>query len=235
MSARIVIKNILYPADALSADPIMNDISLPKNIPLFPLTGVLLLPGGLLPLQIFEQRYLQMFRDALQGDCIIGMIQPSSSQQNHPKTPIYRTGCTGKITHHEDTSDGRMLVTLHGLCRFSVIEEQNGGHLYRTAEVDYLPSGNTFDEHANNTKHQRLLNAASLYLPTLEDNIQLNPLLEASMSELVTVLSMHCPFSSSEKQSLLEAEDQNVRVDLLITLLEQAALESWPPGNQTVN
>ena len=213
----------------------MNDISLPKNIPLFPLTGVLLLPGGLLPLQIFEQRYLQMFRDALQGDGIIGMIQLSSGLQHQPKAPIYRTGCTGKITHHEDTSDGRMLVTLHGLCRFAIIEEQNNNHLYRTAEVDYLPSGNTFDEDANAAKHQRLLTAASLYLPTLENNVQLNPLLEASMSELVTVLSMHCPFSSKEKQSLLEAKDQNVRVDLLIKLLEHAALESWPSGNQTVN
>lgn len=213
----------------------MNDIRLPKNIPLFPLAGVLLLPGGLLPLHIFEQRYLQMVRDALNGEHIIGMVQPSAGKLNHARTPLFTTGCTGKITHHENTSDGRMLVTLHGLCRFDIIEELDDDNLYRMAEVDYLPSGNIIDEEANSGKHQRLLNAASFYLPTLEDNIQLEPLLEASMSELVTVLSMHCPFSSNEKQSLLEAANHNVRADLLITLLEQAALNSWPSGNQTVN
>jgi len=213
----------------------MNDISLPKNIPLFPLTGVLLLPGGILPLHIFEPRYLQMFRDALKGDSIIGMIQPSSSQSSQLKPPVYTTGCTGEITHHRDTSDGRLLITLHGLCRFKIVEEHDYDHLYRTAEVDYLPSGNIFDENANTRKHQRLLNAATLYLPTLEDNIQLGPILEASMSELVTVLSMHCPFSAKEKQSLLEAADQNIRADLLIELLEQAALDSWPAGQHTVN
>jgi len=235
VSVKIIPTNALYSVDALSANTTMNDIKLPKNIPIFPLKGVLLLPGGILPLNIFEQRYLQMFKDALEGNCIIGMIQPSSSQPNKMNTHVYTTGCTGKITHHEDTSDGRMLVTLHGLCRFNIVEEHDHGHLYRSAEVAYLPSGNIFDENANADKHQRLLNAAALYLPTLENNIHLEPLLEASMSELVTVLAMHCPFSSKEKQSLLEAEDQNLRVDLLIKLLEQAALNSWPSGNQTVN
>ena len=218
--------------DVPFASAIMNDISLPKNIPLFPLTGVLLLPGGILPLHIFEPRYLQMFRDALKGDRIIGMIQPSSSQS---RSPLYTTGCTGEITHHRDTSDGRMLVTLHGLCRFKIVEEHDDTHPYRSAEVAYLPSGNIFDENTSTSKHQRLLNAATLYLPTLEDNIQLEPILDASMSELVTVLCMHCPFSSKEKQSLLEAADQNIRADLLIELLEQAALDSWPAGHHTVN
>lgn len=212
----------------------MNDISLPKNIPLFPLPGVLLLPGGMLPLHIFEQRYLQMFRDALQGQAIIGMIQTSSDQPYQSRPPVYTTGCTGKITHHEDTADGRMLITLQGLCRFNIIREHDDDNLYRTAEVDYLPSGNTDMEDAD-SKHQRLLNAAMLYLPSLAENVQLEPILEARMSELVTVLSMHCPFSTKEKQQLLEAPDQNVRVDRLITLLEQAVLDNLQSGGQTVN
>ncbi|GMR05631.1 MAG: LON peptidase substrate-binding domain-containing protein [Gammaproteobacteria bacterium] len=211
------------------------DIRLPKNIPLFPLPGVLLLPGGILPLHIFEQRYLQMFRDALQGDGIIGMIQPSTSQYDQTDPPVYMTGCTGKITHHEDTSDDRMLVTLRGLCRFNIVQEHDGGYLYRTAEVDYLPSGNILRKEDNSGKHRRLLNAASLYLPLLEENSRLEPILEAGMSELVTALAMHCPFSTVQKQSLLEASDVESRVDRLIELLEQAALDSWPAGEHTAN
>jgi len=176
-----------------------------------------------------------MFRDALQGDGIIGMIQPSTNQSHQSDPPVYMIGCTGKITHHEDTNDGRMLVTLRGLCRFDIVQEHDDGYLYRTAEVDYLPSGNIFREKGNNDKHRRLLNAASLYLPTLEENSHLEPILEASMSELVTALAMHCPFSSTQKQSLLEAADVESRVDRLIELLEQAALDNWPAGNHTVN
>jgi len=145
------------------------------------------------------------------------------------------TGCTGKITHHEDTNDGRMLVTLRGLCRFNIVQEHDDGYLYRTAEVDYLPSGNIFSEKNKYVKHKRLLNAASLYLPLLDENTRLEPVLEASMSELVTALAMHCPFSSTQKQSLLEASDVESRVDRLIELLEQAALDNWPAGEQTVN
>jgi len=213
----------------------MNDIKLPKNIPIFPLPGVLLLPGGILPLNIFETRYLHMFSDALQGDGIIGMIQPSTQRSTNSDPPVYATGCTGKITHHEDTNDGRMLVTLRGLCRFDIVQEHEDGQLYRSAEVDYLPSGNIFEEKGNSDRQKRLLNAASLYLKVLQENSHLELILDAGMSELVTALSMHCPFSSSEKQSLLEASDVDARVDTLIQLMEQAALDSWPAGEHTVN
>ncbi len=213
----------------------MDDIRLPKNIPLFPLPGVLLLPGGILPLHIFEQRYLHMFRDALQGNAIIGMIQPSTSQSCQSDPPVYMTGCTGKIIQHEDTRDGRMLVTLRGLCRFNIVQEHDGGYLYRTAEVAYLPSGNIFREEDISGKRKRLLNAASLYLPLLDESPRLEPILEAGMSELVTALAMHCPFSSNQKQSLLEASDVESRVDRLIELLELAALDSWSAGEHTVN
>ena len=213
----------------------MQDIRLPKNIPIFPLSGVLLLPGGLLPLHIFEQRYLDMFRDALAGDGIIGMIQPELEQAHLQNPAVCSTGCAGKISHNEDTSDGRMLVTLRGLCRFETVQELDNNLPYRTSEVNYLPSGNIFMDENENSKRQRLLNAASLYLSLLEENARLEPILEASMSELVTVLSMHCPFSSLEKQSLLEAPDLNNRVDRLIELLEQSALDGWTSGDQTVN
>ena len=213
----------------------MQEIRLPKNIPIFPLSGVLLLPGGLLPLHIFEQRYLDMFRDALAGNGIIGMIQPELEQAHLQNPAVFSTGCAGKISHNENTSDGRMLVTLRGLCRFETTHELDNSLSYRTSEVNYLPSGNIFMDETENSKRQRLLNAASLYLSLLEENARLEPILEAGMSELVTVLSMHCPFSSLEKQSLLEAPDLNNRVDRLIELLEQSALDGWQSGDRKVN
>ena len=213
----------------------MQEIRLPKNIPIFPLSGVLLLPGGLLPLHIFEQRYLDMFRDALAGDGIIGMIQPELEQAHLQNPAVFSTGCAGKISHYEDTSDDRMLVTLHGLCRFETVQGLDDSLSYRTSEVNYLPSGNIFLDETENSKRQRLLNAASLYLSLLEENARLEPILEAGMSELVTVLSMHCPFSSLEKQSLLEAPDLNNRVDRLIELLEQSALDGWQSADMKVN
>ncbi len=213
----------------------MNDIRLPKNIPLFPLPGVLLLPGGILQLNIFEPRYLQMFMDALNGNGIIGMVQPSLKKAQLATPGVYSIGCTGNITHHEETEDGRMLITLRGLCRFDIVQEHDNDCLYRTFEVDYLPSGNIIRDDFSATKHQRLLNAASLYLPLLDENPHLDPILEAGTSELVTVLAMHCPFSSIEKQSLLEAPDVENRVDRLIELLEQAVLDSWPAAEHTVN
>ncbi len=213
----------------------MNDIKLPKNIPLFPLPRVLLLPGGILPLNIFEKCYLEMFRNAISKNGIIGMVQPASSQSSQPVPEVYSIGCTGQITHHEEIEDGRLLVTLRGLCRFDIIREHENTRPYRTAEVDYLPSGNILNNEHDTSRRQRLLNAASLYLPPVEEKAQLQPILNASTSELATVLAMHCPFSSAEKQSLLEATDVETRVDRLIELLEQSVLDNWPAEEQTVN
>ena len=237
LSARINTETLQSTIDILSlcAKIIMQDIKLPKNIPIFPLSGVLLLPGGILPLHIFEQRYLDMLKDALASDGIIGMIQPEMKQAHLKNPAIFSTGCAGEISHNESTNDGRMLVTLRGLCRFETVHELDNNFSYRTAEVNYLPSGNLYMDEAENNKRQRLINAASLYFSMLEENARLEPILEAGMSELVTVLSMHCPFSSMEKQSLLEAPDLNVRVDRLIELLEQSALDGWTAGDPTVN
>lgn len=96
--------------------------SLPQRFPIFPLSGALLLPGGNLPLNIFEPRYLQMTRDAMQTDKVIGMIQPKDPGGNGEAPQIYTTGCAGRITSFEETQDGRYLITLTGVSRFDVVE-----------------------------------------------------------------------------------------------------------------
>ena len=95
-----------------------------ETLPIFPLTGVLLLPRGRLPLNIFEPRYLAMTRDALAGERLIGMVQPSDPQQPASgNPPVYPTGCAGRITWFTETEDGRYLITLTGLSRFRIREE----------------------------------------------------------------------------------------------------------------
>ena len=97
--------------------------TLPAILPIFPLTGVLLLPRGRLPLNIFEPRYLAMTRDALAGDRLIGMVQPSDPGASGDNPPVYPTGCAGRITSFAETEDERFLITLTGTCRFRIRDE----------------------------------------------------------------------------------------------------------------
>src|ERR1700758_4315586 len=97
--------------------------ALPSILPIFPLTGALLLPRGRLPLNIFEPRYLAMTRDALAGERLIGMVQPSDPRVAGDNPPVYPTGCAGRITSFSETDDGRFLITLTGVSRFRIREE----------------------------------------------------------------------------------------------------------------
>src|SRR3954449_3775547 len=97
--------------------------TLPAILPIFPLSGVLLLPRGRLPLNIFEPRYLAMTRDALAGERLIGMVQPTDPGASGSNPPVYPTGCAGRITSFSETEDGRFLITLTGASRFRIREE----------------------------------------------------------------------------------------------------------------
>jgi len=111
--------------------------SLPSRFPIFPLRGALLLPGGNLPLNIFEPRYLQMVRDAMQTDRVIGMIQPKGESEPATVPELYQTGCAGRITNFAETEDGRFLITLTGVCRFDIEQELDSGTLYRQVTGDF--------------------------------------------------------------------------------------------------
>src|SRR5205809_1866652 len=97
--------------------------ALPSILPIFPLTGVLLLPRGRLPLNIFEPRYLAMTRDALGGERLIGMVQPTDPTTRDRNPPVYPLGCAGRITAFSETDDGRYLITLTGVSRFRIRDE----------------------------------------------------------------------------------------------------------------
>ena len=121
-----------------------NEIALPDILPIFPLTGVLLLPRGRLPLNIFEPRYLAMTRNALGGERLIGMVQPSDPQDDNrggggPSPPVYPVGCAGRVTQFSETDDGRYLLTLTGVSRFRIREELPLLSGYRRVVADWQP------------------------------------------------------------------------------------------------
>jgi uncharacterized protein len=112
---------------------------LPETLPVFPLAGALLLPRADLPLNIFEQRYLEMFSDAMSGDRVIGMIQPQEDTETGESSRLMKIGCAGRITSYTETPDGRMLITLTGVSRFSVSRELNTATPYRQVKANFKP------------------------------------------------------------------------------------------------
>jgi hypothetical protein len=199
---------------------------LPSVIPIFPLQGALLLPKGQLPLNIFEPRYVAMTEDAIAGDRLIGMIQPRVKEKAEPgdAPDIYRVGCVGRIASFSETSDGRYLISLVGLCRFRVAKELPQLRGYRRVEADYAPFAVDFEAAPEEkAARDRLLAALRRYLDARGLQADWDAISETETDELVAVLAMLCPFGATEKQALLEAEGPEQRAQVLITLLQMGA------------
>ncbi|MDZ4373432.1 MAG: LON peptidase substrate-binding domain-containing protein [Phenylobacterium sp.] len=205
---------------------------LPQLIPIFPLDGALLLPGGDLPLQIFEPRYLNMIDDAMAGDRVICMIQTSGGTRARPK--LAHVGCLGRITSYAETSDGRYLITLTGLCRFEAGEELDLRLPYRQVRVTYErfedDLGRDEDAEAEDGARARFATALKRYLNRRELDIDWETASEAPLEALVNSLCMGLPFAAAEKQALLEAPDLPSRFEVLTTLLE---IDSSDPDDES--
>jgi hypothetical protein len=219
----------------MSRSPFEPDFAqLPKTLPIFPLTGVLLLPGGRLPLNIFEPRYLAMTRDALAQARMIGMVQPTEGQGDAGDPPVYRRGCAGRMTSWSETDDGRYLVTLAGVARFDITEELPRERLYRRVVPDWTPyRGDLAEESPPLAAAERLRLLAAIKPFFDRHGITADwEAVEASADErLVTTLAMACPFAPGEKQALLDAKDATERARLLTALMEMAALGGDTPDD----
>src|SRR5436190_6165802 len=204
---------------------------LPEIIPIFPLTGVLLLPRGRLPLNIFEPRYLAMTKDALGGERLIGMVQPSDPQDDNrgrggaTNPPVYPIGCAGRITAFSETDDGRNLVTLTGVSRFRIRDELPLLSGYRRVVAEWqpfahdveTPSGTEFDR-------DRFIRGLKGFFTQRQISADWEAIEKAAGEHLINSIAMLCPFAPSEKQALLEAPDLDERARLLIALVEMAAV-----------
>lgn len=191
--------------------------SLPDEIPVFPLPGVLLLPRGHLPLNIFEPRYIAMVDDALKASRMIGMIQPRDD------SALYDTGCAGRITSFNETGDGRYLITLTGISRFKIkneIEPKNG---YRRVMPDWSPFAHDFHElKCLDIDRADLKKMLHDYFQMQDLHCDMDSIDNAPDEKLITCLSMICPFDAGEKQALLEAKCCRERAQKFMALLKMA-------------
>lgn len=205
---------------------------LPPVIPVFPLSGVVLLPRTRLPLNIFEPRYLTMVDAAMDQTRVIGMIQPRDAAEEKRKQPaLAQVGCVGRITEYNETDDGRYLVTLTGIARFNVADERNVSTPFRQVTADYaLFAGDLLTTEGPPIARDRLLTALKPYLTARAMETDWKSIEDAPAETLVNALSMLCPFASGEKQALLEAPGLKERGDVLIALLELANASATPAG-----
>ena len=201
---------------------------LPQVIPVFPLDGVLLLPRGQLPLNIFEPRYLNMIDDVMAGDRLIGMVQLQSAGVSDPARPhLAQVGCAGRITSYAETGDGRYLITLTGICRFRLGPELPVQTPYRQVRADFGPFEPDLDEAEEEIAAARpaLLDALKAYLEHRGLDVDWRMAREAPLESLVNSLAMALPFEQAEKQALLEAATLEARRQALTALLRIGAAD----------
>lgn len=206
---------------------------LPAIIPVFPLGGAVFFPRANLPLNIFEPRYLEMIDHAMRGTRIIGMIQPSGGPEVRPS--LFGVGCAGRITSYGETDDGRMVISLKGICRFRVSEELTVMTPYRQCRVDYSPYTDDFadiDGPAAEARfdRERYLGTLRQYLKTIQVQIDWDWVEKAPVEVLINAFAMLAPLGPQEKQALLEARTLEERTAGAVTLMELAVAEHNGPG-----
>jgi Lon protease-like protein len=198
---------------------------LPDRLPIFPLPQALLLPHGQLPLHIFEPRYVAMVLAALQSKSrLIGMIQPRDEDDMSDTAPLYGTGCAGRISSFQETEDGRLMITLTGVCRFKYQSDQLQAGGFRLAEVtwdDYAHDLLPCAEQVKDLEIDRSLIISGLRqsLKRWELSGDWSVVEQASDGVLINTLSVVCPFAPQEQQALLEAPSLQERAMILACLL----------------
>jgi Lon protease-like protein len=197
---------------------------LPATIPIFPLPNVVLFPNVFLPLHIFEPRYRDMVREALEHDRLIGMslLQPGYEKSYEGRPSVYAVGCAGVITHSEQLADGRYNIVLRGLERFR-IEDEDASRSYRLARVTPLPETLSTEESRELAQLRRRLE--TVLAATIERN-GAQPRFPPAIADedLVNALSQYLELEPIERQALLEREGVLTRCRALIELLEMKML-----------
>ena len=200
---------------------------LPRVIPIFPLPGVLLLPRGRLPLNIFEPRYLQMTEDAMSAHRMIGMVQPADPRARLDHPAVYPTGCIGRIISYAETPDDRYLITLSGICRFTILREIEGrGVLYREVCASYDAFAADLREPPGiSLEREPFVTALRCYFAAHDLTADWDVIARLDDLTLVTRLAMACPFKPNEKQALLECATDAERAGMMRALFEIAVHE----------
>lgn len=200
-----------------------------ERLPVFPLTGSLLLPGNFLPLNVYERRYRNLIEDIEHYDRCLGMVQPFEPRQDNWAVPeedepvkprLYDIGCVGRLDRCERQTDGRFLVVLRGLCRFRIQRELDPERGYRLVEADLGSFVEDLEEVHRHLSPARLLAALERFSEEHDLEFDFDMLRALPGVSLVNGLATALPFSPAEKQALLEASDASEREQLLLTLLD---------------
>lgn len=211
---------------------------LPSDFAVFPLTGALLVPRGKLPLNIFEPRYLAMTLDALAAGRMFGMIQPDPHAPSSSHGPgLYRVGCLGRLSSFSETDDGRLLITLSGLIRFTIDAELDPRHAYRRVQGDFSRyiDDLTLERPPVEIEREKILAALRAYFARRGVEANWEAIRGLSDDALVIALTMACPFEAVEKQALLEAQTDADRAATLLALLQMGAAGPDPPPGRSVS
>ena len=202
---------------------------LPKIIPVFPLSNFIIFPHTTVPLNIFEPRYIEMIKDSMKSNKMIGLIQPKKSRVDSI-TDLFEVGCLGRVESLKDTSDGRFLIDLNGISRFKIVKEIKNNKLYRECEINF----DDFNEDVNLSEEKIKFSDLELIFKDLKSLfekkgylINWKSLEKQNLNETINALAMASPFSLEEKQILLESENLEIRKNKITEILNTYNYDSF--------
>lgn len=197
---------------------------LPRSVPVFPLSGALLLPFAHRPLNVFEPRYVEMVDAALRGDRLIGLIQPEDTSEESPRgrAPLQKVGCLGRLTHFEENGDGRYFIILEGICRFEVVSELTVMTPYRQCLIDVTRFTADFDRALGEeaVDRPRVIKMMRDYAEYGGFELNWKEIEQTRTADLVNFCCMVSPYGAAEKQLLLEADTLAARAEAIIAMAE---------------
>ena len=196
---------------------------LPDVLPMFPLSGAVVLPGVQLPLNIFEPRYIAMVQAALASDHMIGMVQPRG-QTSDEQQATHRVGCAGRITSYSETNDGRIILVLTGLCRFTILEELPMQEGFRRVKPDWQAFAlDLEDDEASVAERDQFMGSLRAFCDQRSVEIPWDDISKMADADLVNLLCAHLPLDAEDKQALLETVPLKERATLMRGLMDMSA------------
>jgi len=187
----------------------------PNIIPIFPLNGVIYFPKTNLPLNIFEQRYLDLVNDTFKRDKFMGMVQSQRDRENE----VYKVGCLGKISDFQKSEDGRILINLTGITRFKILEEIKNKKLYREFKVDYKNFEQDLLSPSADQDIENLMNKAKIFFKKNGLLLNWREFEKLDKAQKINTMSMISPITNEEKQKLLEAISIKDKVETLESII----------------
>ena len=200
---------------------------LPDEIAVFPLSNAIFFPRTILPLNIFEKRYLELVSDCMKDKRLFGMVQPKLKNKNVPK--VYDVGCLGKIVSFNETNNNKFIIHLSGVIRFKIKEELKTNRLYRKFKVDYSEFVGDLNEIKDQGKHfenKNLINKVKIFFKRKNYLINFNELEKLNLDQMISTICMISPFSIEEKQKLVETIKTKDKINTLDEIINFHLVDS---------